>query len=359
MRILMVMMEGHGGMYQYGALLSNALAHEHDVHAIVPVGAELAFFDASVNVIPFPVGDTKRNFLPRFFRPDRMRRFLRTVNRVHPDVIHFHNPYNLWPCPMLPWLSRYKTVTTIPEGKLHRGMEKRLDMVLSRSLHILFSDAIVVLSPMDRDLLGKGSLGRKTFIIPHGINDLFVKSVAPGLPEVNSILFFGAALPFKGLEYLLKAFVIVREKVPEVKLLIAGRLYLKEHSSLLEPLGNMVEVDNRFIPPEDAARYLQTTKLVVLPYTEDDHSGLIPLVYSFGKPVVATSLVDMVEPGKTGLVVPPRDHLALAQAIITLLQDDQLRDAMKSHVRRKAREEFTWEHIAGETQKVYREVLRI
>ena len=359
MRILMMMMEGRGGMYQYGVLLSNALSHEHEIHAIVPRGAEVGFFEPSVNVREYPVGDTPRNFLPRLMRVDRMVRLLRLIRRVRPDVIHFHNPYNPWPTPLLPWLRRYRIVTTIPEGKLHRGMEKRLEMVVSRAIHVRFSDALIVLFEKDSELLGGLTKNKRTFIIPHGVNTLFARMADIDVPEDNSILFFGAALPFKGLEYLLKAFAIVKDAVLDVKLVVASRLDMEKYAPLLEPLGDRVVVDNRFIPPEVAAKYLRATKLVVLPYIEDDHSGLIPLVYSFGKPVVVTELVsDMVEPGKTGLVVPPFDHLALARAITTLLQDECLRADMKTHVRKKVEGELSWERIAEKTCRVYREVLK-
>lgn len=358
MRILMMMMEGKGGMYQYGALLSNALSHEHEVHAIVPTGAEVGFFEPSVNVREYPVGDTPRNFLPRLMRVDRMVRLLRLIRRVRPDVIHFHNPYNPWLTPLLPWLRRYGIVTIIPEGKLHRGMEKRLEMVVSRAIHVRFSDALIVLFEKDRELLGGLTKNKRTFIIPHGVNTLFARMAPADAPEDNSVLFFGAALPFKGLEYLLKAFAVVKEEVPDVKLVVASRLDTEKYAPLLESLGDRVVLDNRFIPPQVAAQYLQATKLVVLPYIEEDHAGLIPLVYSFGKPVVATTLVDMVEPGKTGLVVPPFDHLALARAITTLLRDERLRAEMKTHIQRKVREELSWERIAEKTCKVYREVLK-
>lgn len=358
MRILMMMMEGRGGMYQYGVLLSNALVREHEVHAIVPESAEVGFFEPGVHVVPFPVGDTKQNFLRRFVRPDRMVRLARTISRIHPDIVHFHNPYNPWPTPLLPWLRRYKTVTTIPEGRLHRGMHLRVEMMLSRMLHILFSERLIVLFERDRELLGRQALGKKTVIIPHGANTLFAKLADSNIAERDEVLFFGAALPFKGLEYLLKAFSIVAERVPGVNLVVASRLDADKFGSLIEALGNRVEVDNRFIPPEIAAEYFRRAKLVVLPYIEDDHSGLVPLVYSFGKPVVVTRLVsDMVEDGKTGLIVPPRDHLQLAEAIISLLGDDGLRSEMKLNIKHKIEGELSWDRVARETLQLYQAML--
>ncbi len=64
--------------------------------------------------------------------------------------------------------------------------------------------------------------------------------------------------------------------------------------------------------------------MVALPYTEASQSGVVSTAYGFGKPVVVTdvgSIPEIVDDGVTGLIVPPRDPAALAEAIIRLLKD--------------------------------------
>ena len=72
----------------------------------------------------------------------------------------------------------------------------------------------------------------------------------------------------------------------------------------------------------------QRASIVVLPYIEGSQTGIIPIAYSFKKPVIATnvgSISEVVEDGVTGFIVPPRDSHALADAIIKILKDDDLR----------------------------------
>jgi starch synthase len=79
---------------------------------------------------------------------------------------------------------------------------------------------------------------------------------------------------------------------------------------------------NRHIDEEEVRRLFQEASVVVLPYVESFQSGVIPIAYTYGKPVVATTvggLPEMVDDGVTGLLVPPRDERKLAEAIVTVL----------------------------------------
>src|SRR5512146_668340 len=85
---------------------------------------------------------------------------------------------------------------------------------------------------------------------------------------------------------------------------------------------------NDRICDEQRAELFRNASVVVLPYIEASQSGVVPLAYQYGKPVVAThvgGLPEAVENGRTGLVVPPRDERALASAILRLLGDAELR----------------------------------
>jgi glycosyltransferase involved in cell wall biosynthesis len=83
---------------------------------------------------------------------------------------------------------------------------------------------------------------------------------------------------------------------------------------------------------------------------------VIPIAYAHAKPVVVTSvggLPGSVEDGRTGLVVPPRDPVALAGALVRLLHDDGLRRAMGDAGRRKLRAENSPEVVGRRALEVY------
>lgn len=354
MRILMVMLEGRGGMFQYGALLANALSNEHEVFAIVPRPSEPVFIPA-VRVTQLAVGDTRWRFLVNTVNVTRLYHFVREIHRIGPEIIHFHNPYSPWTVLALPWLRKYAKVTTIPEGVLHRGMEKRVEMRIARNMHAKAVDALIVLCEFDRFQAREYAPSKSAFIIPHGINTLFLDAMGSASPHLteDSVLFFGGIAPFKGLEYVLKAFVIVQQKMPDARLVIAGRGSIAPYQEMLARVRNL-ELDNRFIPMDKAAEYFRRAKFLVMPYIEDDHSGIIPVAYAFGKPVIVSEKVsDMVEDGRTGLIVPARDHIALAEAMTRLLLDEQLRIQMGKRAIEKAESELNWDGIAERTLQVY------
>ena len=86
----------------------------------------------------------------------------------------------------------------------------------------------------------------------------------------------------------------------------------------------------------------------------------MPVAYTFGKPVVATrtgGLPEVVEHGETGFLVPPGDEHALADAIINLLRDGDLRRRLGGKGREKLLRESSPEVVARQTMDVYRRAI--
>ena len=97
---------------------------------------------------------------------------------------------------------------------------------------------------------------------------------------------------------------------------------------------------------------------MVCPYIEASQSGVLAIANAFGKPVVATNvggIPEIVEHGKTGLLVPPCDARSLADAIVALLQDQPTREAMRRCTLQKSKAELAWANIAKRTMQVYQQ----
>jgi len=100
--------------------------------------------------------------------------------------------------------------------------------------------------------------------------------------------------------------------------------------------------------------------MVVLPYIEASQSGVIPVAYTFAKPVIATTvggLPEMVDDGQTGYLVPPRDERALANAVVRLLQDQTLRRRMGANGKLKVETECSPDQVAQQTSAIYHQAV--
>ncbi len=144
-----------------------------------------------------------------------------------------------------------------------------------------------------------------------------------GVPAEGAVLlFFGFVRPYKGLDYLLRALPKVRQRLPDVHLLIAGEFWHDKanYLDLIERLGlgQAVTLLDYYIPNEEVPVCFSAADVVVLPYVETSQSAVLQLAFGCGLPVITTAvggLVDIVQDGENGLLVPPADSDALAGAI--------------------------------------------
>jgi glycosyltransferase involved in cell wall biosynthesis len=175
----------------------------------------------------------------------------------------------------------------------------------------------------------------------------------------QNVLFFGRIWPYKGLEYLIRAEPLVTERIPSVKFVIAGvgENLERYQAQMVHPERFLVL--NRYIAEEEAAQLFQNASVVALPYIEASQSFIISEAYTYGKPVVATTvggLPEMVVHGETGLLVPPRDEQQLANAIVTLLGNDELRRKMGRDAKEFLQRNCSAAMVAQKTMDVYRSV---
>ncbi|MCU7495274.1 MAG: glycosyltransferase [Ignavibacteria bacterium] len=190
-------------------------------------------------------------------------------------------------------------------------------------------DYFVLLSKKVQDDLKKFLPDAQSKVLPHPVLSNFGLPVEKEearkhlkLKDGKLILFFGFIRDYKGLDVLLEAMALLREKL-DLKLMVAGEYYSNEekYKSLIEKLnisGSLL-MFNGFIPSSEVRYYFCAADLVVLPYRSATQSGIVQIAMNFKKPVVATNvggLEEVVLEGKTGYVVEKGDAAAIAEAII-------------------------------------------
>ena len=217
----------------------------------------------------------------------------------------------------------------------------------------------------------------KISVIPHGANTLFFKSRDLCREEARArlrmpatrkvILFFGLIKRYKGLEYLLKAFKQIREQANEATLLIVGSVYdgdpaaFQYYSNLLAQFDTQDDVIcvTEYISFDRVGYYFAAADVVVLPYVKTTQSGILLLAFAAGRPVVVTDtggLSELVEDGRSGFVVPPRNTQALARAIMEIIKNPGKRSEMGQTAKQLAQTRYSWKTAAAKTIELYQSV---
>ena len=126
------------------------------------------------------------------------------------------------------------------------------------------------------------------------------------------------------------------------------------------PLRTLVPDAIGFVPPGELGPYYERASVVVCPSRREGYGVVAREAMARGRPVVASAvggLLDAVEDGVTGLLVPPGDVPALRSALVRVLGDPELRRKLGGAARRRARVRFSWPAATDATIGAYEEAL--
>jgi glycosyltransferase involved in cell wall biosynthesis len=352
MHILLVTPSKKGGMIHYASQLSNSLSAEVDVTQIIGDGGNENKFNQSVKVeeINFP------HSRKELFGPNTIQSFfsLREVLDDNDfDIIHLTEP-SARLLPVLPTLSGRELCVTIHDVNEHEG-EKTLHYELVQRLLVKMADNIFVHGKYNLNQLNK-KYGKniKCKSIPHGDYSMFRNYCDTGLTYDPMVLFFGRLEEYKGLETLIDAADIVSEFDSHHEIIIAGNGELAFDKQLLP---NNIKIINRYIPDERVCELFSRACAVVLPYHEATQSGIIPISYSFSKPVIVSSvggIPEVVEHQRTGFLVEPEDSEELANYILKVIRNKQLCIQMGKNAKDFSELYLNWKNISKEIISSYK-----
>lgn len=297
-----------------------------------------------------------------------------------PDIIQFsliHYPFQAY------FLSRLKRSGILLTQICHEfeqrdskpGLINALNQFLSQKIYRSFSAVFFLAEKTRQDFHRFSGLPTdRTFTIPHGDQSMFIagdeqrvdmRSHYGLLKEEKVILFFGVIRPSKGLPDLIEAFALLPKRL-NARLLIVG--YPTKHADMGElqdiinthHLSDSVTIDPRYIAMEEVGPLMEAATLVVFPYRNATQSGALHLAYSFGRPVIATTvggLAEDVKDGQTGYLVPPRSPADLAAAIARLLDEPGRLAQMGMEARRFSQAEHSWDAVAERILGVYNNLM--
>jgi len=271
------------------------------------------------------------------------------IKRFKPHVVYYPM-LHYWTPILNTFLKEVPKIVTIHDLRAHRGEESKLFEWMT-NMSVRQADRIVILSDVFRkDLEAMGVDSSKILVIPHGEFSYYsrIGDSAEICKDGKTILFFGRIHEYKGVSVLLQAFSKIKKAVPDARLLLVGSGDIRPYAELLSELKD-VEIINMWVPDSEVAQYFLKADFVVVPYIDASQSGVIPLAYSFGLPVVASSvggIPEQVVDGKTGFLVKPGDPDGLAEKCIFLLNNDGDRLRMGLSAFEKCSTELSWRNAA-------------
>ena len=339
----------------------------HDVKIIAPSsGNILGLGDRFIRIgtpIPFPAGGT----ICRVTISLRLGPTIKSVlKREKFDIIHLHEPFMPMLCSAMLRFSNTANVATFHAfgGKPGYRFGRPISTImLKRRLHKL--DGRIAVSRAAMEFASKYVPGQYA-IIPNGIDlELFSPDVSPASEFCDgklNILFVGRMEKQKGVDYLIKAYKLVKKEIPNSRLIILGpgtRLRGKYEKEVQQSgLKDVIFVGGK--PQSELPQYYKAADVFCAPATGLESFGIVLLeAMAVGRPVVATDIEgynSVLTDGVEGRLVPPRDEKMLARALASLLTNEPLRQEMAARARLKAME-YSWEHVAQRVLNYYTRIL--
>ena len=248
----------------------------------------------------------------------------------------------------------------IEEQATHRGLYDRAGSEKVANRVFGAASALAAVSEeLAAHLRGYLSAWGRVHVVPNGVNtERFPAGLAPSSPAPGkfTVGFVGTLKPWHGLPGLVEAFETLHREAPEARLLIVGdgpgreRL---EDDLAHRGLSEAAELAGA-VAPGEIPGLLASMDAAVAPYPEDGGFYFSPLkVYEYlaaGLPVAASAIGQIEEiiiPGENGILCPPSDVDALAEALISLRRDPELRRRLGENARESALREHSWDAAAG------------
>ncbi len=209
---------------------------------------------------------------------------------------------------------------------------------------------------------------KKLALIHNGIDPGEYASDGSGL-RLRNELGIGDSIPVisivgllnerKGHRFLFRAINEISEDLPEVKLLVVGEGKIEAE---LKELASSLGISDRVIFlgfRNDVAAVIDASDVLALPSLCEGFGYVLVEAMASGKAVVATnvsSIPEIVEDGKTGLLVPPGDHKGLAEALRKVLIDKELAGRMGSLGRKRVEDKFSVAGMIDQLESLFTEV---
>jgi glycogen(starch) synthase len=299
---------------------------------------------------------------------------LRLAREWHPDVVHIH-PVELWPVARALQQVGTPVVYTVhslnlAEYEIGREPPEILNLWRTQEDILAAADRVLTLTESERDLLVGACphVQNRVRVVGNGIDELNTDSrhrPKEARGESPLVLYTGRFVDRKGIRDLLAAVPMILARAPSTRFVLVGGYGSGEQIARewLPPDSDQYRDRIHFtgwLSPQAVAEWYAVADILVVPSWYEPFGMVILEGMLHGLPVVAAEVggpSEILEHGRTGLLFPPKNVEALAEAVLKLVSDSEFRRRIGLAAAIEVRNRWLWPHVVERMREVYREAV--
>jgi len=356
--------KGWGGQSNRILAVCRHLQKRHDVTIAAPSQSELINRAREHGIKTFDNVRFRRGFRPASIWRD-IKAIRNLIRKEKYDIVHTHGSQDSWAAALARhWLKNRPVML-----RTKHNIFPIRDHLANRWLYTAATDELVCISHAILEYCAQKPYLKESrlHLIHSAVNTLKYGNGKKGKLKKELGLegryiagIMGRLRPEKGHRLLFDALFEIKEKIPDLNLLVVGTgsLYqeLKEYSGSLKMEDRIIFLGFR----EDIPDVLASLDLFIMPSLSEGLGTAALEAAAAGLPIIASKvggLPDIVENGKTGILVPPGSSRALAESIKTLYKHRKLARAYALSAREYVQNNFTEEILGEKTEALYQKIL--
>lgn len=286
-------------------------------------------------------------------------RLTQMIRKINPHVVHIAGELGV--SESLLYSFRKKMVQTVHDPFMHSGEESRLAEIKRRISFRIVRKLVLLNGKQKNDFIKEyGVPSCNTYINRLGVytalSYLSARQQKNDVSKEKYILFFGHISPYKGIDTLCEAMKKIHEVIPDLKCVIAGKGDLYFDYSAYKDCDYII-LKNHFIATVELVSLIENSVFTVCPYKDATQSGVVSSSFALAKPVLATNvggLGESVLDGITGRLISPNNSDILSQAIVDMMQHEDLLISYSKNIKTIFWEgNKSWSAIADKYIQIY------
>lgn len=302
--------------------------------------------------------------------------FIHLFREERPEIVHGNTPKGSLLSMLAAWITRVPIRIYMCHGLRYQGFtgfKRKLLMTMERITCRCATDVMSVSKGVSEVLIYDRITKKHPVVVwngsvrgidahkfdPEKEYDRVGKRKQYGLKETDYVLtFVGRIVKDKGIQELVDAFLVLSERYKDMKLLLVGRME-QEGNAISEETKKIIEENISIIAPGpqyDVPDILAITNLFVFPSYREGFGLSLMEAGAMGVPSISTNIIgcnEVIEEGKTGLLIPTHSSSAIVQAVEKLYCDKQLYNSLRENCRASIMSRYEQQELFAKYRDFY------